>query len=945
MNRMKSGLVAFSLAATVTLYALAADKKEPEPTPEPSPEPTQVPRPEDLNIKKRSASDDLLAREWLRISLLKADDVPGLKQVPEFADEALRNRINASFGFPAVMTMREPPLTPPVWWSADKQGAKALTLGPTRSFNRPELSIEVPMLRLREVPYIVGDSTFVRTLNEMIRLWTLGRTQEAIALRNKLQADKKTLPRGTLERTTVAILSGFLDLQAAAELKMPLERFGPAQGSFWDAFGSTELKVYLPDSDKGVDDNLFRAALAEPAVFSDEGIYPPRLTPPKLAPRSIEMIRFARALALPAIYNVAALGAKAKNWTRVFEASQKFEEVYNSLDKRFVAQKSTELNFTTPPGVKSTHPIMMWPRTAHQLKSIVQMLRVNGQFIAEDPLMALKESARVILQSDVPAFKVIGFAQAGNVYSDLGYPNFARRFHGFSEAFADAEWYQQNPYFLLVGAENAFWSGELALAKQAFSKFLLSAGDKLFGPWARLRLAEIAHLTEGLDKATILYEQILRHQEKHPAGLIARRRLFCITAPQTGAKARYIEYQALKDKFSSMDEAEQEQVRACHLNGLVDDAGAMAQNTMKSLPDDAAVQLGLLDEFSKKYPQSKYLRFLEERKTTLQTALGTYALAFKQCGDALAFFTANEKKIAVLKKNGGKFLPLLKWTNEEQARLLKCAALFAKKDVLEKLSPQLFKSTARQTSGKDRAQARAGETADALVTRLALEMTLTPTDKRAEALFLALRRGGEEDLWSLVRALESKQSQSIDDDKFWKYLAAVRVMQWDLEQPEKKKQNLRRSMRFEVLRQPEQTLKRKELCERFLLETSSLSTREWDSFVLAMPTERWLELLKTAPAGSTSCELTAAALALSTAQSQPSLARDRHVLWPWLQSQGARKEQEAWLALGTRWASERSVSKQEVEELFKTLEKEADTPSVKQAARAWLESKKPGGLW
>ncbi|MEN9529902.1 MAG: hypothetical protein RI932_1775, partial [Pseudomonadota bacterium] len=185
----------------------------------------------------------------------------------------------------------------------------------------------------------------------------------------------------------------------------------------------------------------------------------------------------------------------------------------------------------------------------------------------------------------------------------------------------------------------------------------------------------------------------------------------------------------------------------------------------------------------------------------------------------------------------------------------------------------------------------------------------------------------------------------IDDEKFWKYLAAVRVMQWDLEQPEKNKRLLRRSMRAEVLRQPDQTLKRKELCDRFLLETSSLSGREWDVFVVAIPTERWLGLLKANSGSSPVCENSVAQDALSVAQSKPSLARDKHLLWPWLQAQGAKKEQEAWLSLGTRWARERNVSKQEVEELFKTLEKEADDPSVKQAARAWLESKKPSGLW
>ena len=938
MNRVKSGLAAISVAALVTLVASAAASKPPEPTPEP----TEIPRPDNLNIKKRSPADELLMRDWLRLSLFKLDDLPGLKQQPDYADAALRKRINDSYGLPAVMTMRDPLIAPPGWWSADQQGMKALTLGPTRHFTRPELTIEVPMLRLREVPYINGDSEFVRALNEVVRLWTLGRTEAALALREKLQKDKKSLPRGTLERTTVAIISGFLDLQAAAELKMPLARYGPAQGSFWDSLGGTELSVYLTNIDNTVDDTIFKSALAEPAIFSEDGIYPPRLAPPKLSPRSMDMIRFVRTMSLPVLFNVASLSVKSKNWTRVYEASQKFEEVYARLDKRFVTQKNQELNFTTPPGVKSTHPIMMWPRTPHQLKTIIQMLKVNAQFIAEDPLMALKESSKVILSSETPAFKTIGFAQTANIYDDLGYPNYARRFHAFAEAFADVEWYQQNPYFLVGGGENAFWAGDLTIAKKAFEKFLLAAGDKVYGPWARLRLAEIAHLSEGPEKATLLYEELNRRQEKHPAGLIARRRLFCITAGQTGPKVRYLEYQALKEQFGKMEEGEIEQIRACHLNGLVNDAGNIAGNSLKTLPDDAAVQLDLIEEFSKKFPQSSYLKFLEERKVTLQSALGPYLLAYKQCGDAIDFFKANEVKIVALKKNSGKFLPMLKWSKDDQERLLRCAALFASNEMLAKLAPEILRQQKIKPSRKLASNMK--ESSPNRLTRLALEMTVSPNDKRAEALFSELRRSGQDDLWSHVQSLEKKQSQSIDDTDFWPQLASVRVMQWDLEQPEKNKKLLRRSMRSEVLRRPDRTLQRKELCDRFLLESSTLSRREWDTFVLAVPSERWMEILKS-PGNSSICAQRSAEEALRLAQSQPTLARDRHILWPWLKSQGALKEQEAWLALGTRWAREGSVSKQELEELFKTLEKEADIPSVKQAARAWRESNKPGGLW
>ncbi|NBW81751.1 hypothetical protein EBR21_08350 [bacterium] len=542
--------------------------------------------------------------------------------------------------------------------------------------------------------------------------------------------------------------------------------------------------------------------------------------------------------------------------------------------------------------------------------------------------------------------------------TDLGYPDYARRFYAFAEAFADVEWYQQNPYFLLRGAENAFWAGDYDLARAGFEKFLLSAGDKNYGPWARLRLAEISHLKFGTEKATIQYEELFRNQPTHPAGLVARRRLFCISAPQLGTRARYTEYHALKEMFPRMELDEIEQIRACHINGLFDDAAKVSERSIKSLPDEAKLQLGLIEEFKQKYPLSSYLKFFETRRVALEAAMGPYLLAFKQCQPALEFVKKNDEKIAVLKAKSGQFLESLKWTQEEQEKLARCAALFASNEQLDKM----FANTVTGNAGKGKTKrakqqiSMAGEAPEKRLMRLTIEMTTRPADKKASELFAELRRRGKKSFVEDVKSLEEQQSQSIDDSQFWLKLATLRVLQWDLEQPAEKKPALNRLMRAEVLRTPDQTLKFGEFCQRFLLESSTLSKKEWDQFVLAIPTNRWLELAGLSPADSKdskaqpgpsrdSCETRVAEDALKASQSLPSLARDRHLLWPWLQARGAQKEAEAWLALGQRWDQQGSVSKQELENLFKTLEKEADSPTVKQAAKAWRESRKPSGLW
>lgn len=930
--------IVVALAATVlSCVGFASSEPESEVTEEPTPEPTRRPRPEVLNIKKSSPSESILSREFLELSLLKQNDIPGLKSLPQFADAKLKKLINDSFGLPAVMTMQEASNTPPQWWSVATHGQRYLTLGPTRHFERPQLIIRIPMLRLREVPYLEGESDFVREMNNLIRLWTLGRTEDALKVRTQLQTDKKKAPRGTLERTAVAIVNGYLDMQVAAGLEEPLERYGPAMGSLWDALGKTELSVYLKPKEVKIHEQIFNSTFEEPALFSKEGVYPPSLKPPRLSPYSVDLVTFVRTLALPSVFNVVALAAQANYWTRVFEASEKFNEIYSKLDSRFVLQKSDDLNFTTPPGVQLTHPIMMWPRTAEQMKIIIQMLRAQAQFLAQDPLMALRESARVILKSEIPSFKALGFMQTANVYDDLGYPHYARRFHAFAEAFADENWYQQNPYFLLGGAENSFWSGEQEIAKKAFDKMLLSAGDKVYGPWARLRLAEIEHLNTGEEKAAVLYEQLNRFYPKHPVALVARRRLFCINRNKMGARSRYLEYQELKELFPKMEESEIEQVRACNLLGLMQDAPSVAGNTAKSLPEDAAQQLGLITEFEEKFPSSSYNPFFAERKTTLQAALGPYLLAHKQCKDALDFFARHEAQLKTLKKNSGKYLRELKWTEVEQDRMLRCATLFASKETLKKVLP------APRASRKAKSQSIIRPKQLSPLVRLAVAMTLSANDKDAAALFQELRRLGEKDLWTNVRRLEKTQSQSIDSERFWVDLASVRVMQWDLEQPKSKKKKLLAAMRREVLRVPSNTVESLELCQRFMLESASLTQTEWRKFITAIPTEKWLEFLKTTD--SASCPAQIAQEALLAAQMRPSLACDRHLLWPWLKDRGARQEQEGWLALATRWSEQKLVSKQELEEIFKTLEKEADNPSVQRAARAWREANKSTGLW
>ena len=924
-------------AVMFSCLGFASSEPEPEVVEEATPTPTPRPRPEVLNVKKRSQSDQLLSSDFLELSLLKQNDVPGLKSVPRYADPKLKKMINDSFGLPAVMTMLEAPSVPPQWWSVKIQGRRYLTLGPTRHFERPALQIVIPMLRLREVPYLEGDSDFVREMNNLIRLWSLGRTQDALKVRSQLQLDKKKAPRGTLERSAVAIVNGYLDMQLAAEVAEPLDRYGPALGSLWDALGKTELPVYIKPNENRVHETIFNSVFEEPALFSKNGVYPPTLKPPRLSKHSVDLVTFVRTLALPSIFNVVSLAAQANNWTRVFDASEKFNEVFGKLDTSLLSQKSDKLNFTTPPGVKVTHPMMMWPRTAEQMNLVIRMLRVQAQFLAQDPLMALRESAQVILKSEIPAFKALGFVQTANVYDDLGYPNYARRFHAFAEAFADVNWYQQNPYFLLGGAENSFWIGEFDIARKAFDKLLLSAGDKEYGPWARLRLAEIEHLRNGEEKAALLYEQLNRFYSKHPVALVARRRLFCINRDKLTARGRYVEYQELKNLFPKMDEAEIEQVRACHVLGLMQDAPHAAGNTAKSLPDDAAQQLGLITEFEEKFPSSSYNSFFSERKSALQAAMGPYLLAHKQCRDAIEFFGSHEKHLKTLKKNSGRYLQELKWTEVEQDRMLRCATLFASKETLTKVLPQ-----ARRVKTKANDSVVRPKQLSPLV-RLVVSMTLSPSDKDATALFQELRRLGEKDLWTNVRRLEAEQSRSIDRERFWLDLASVRVMQWDLEQPARKKMKLVAAMRKEILRVPATTLESTELCQRFLLETATLTASEWNKFVAAVPTARWLELLKSKEADA--CPSQAAQEALRLAQTRPSASRDRHLLWPWLQDRGAKQEQEGWLALATRWSEQKLASKRELEEIFKTLENEADIPSIQRAARAWREENKSSGLW
>ncbi|MEY2986641.1 MAG: hypothetical protein RJB13_162 [Pseudomonadota bacterium] len=935
IDRTGCNIVAAFAAAMFACTGLASSEPESEAVEEAAPTPTPRPRPDDLNVKKRSQADEILSRDFLELSLLKQSDVPGLKAVPRFSDPKLQKLINESFGLPAVMTMLEAPTVPPQWWSVKTHGRRYLSLGPTRHFERPRLQIMIPMLRLREVPYLKGDSEFVREMNNLIRLWSLGRTQDALKVRSQLQTDKKKAPRGTLERTAVAIVNGYLDMQLAAEVAEPLGRYGPALGSLWDALGNTELPVYIKPRNNGVHEAIFKSVFEEPALFSKTGVYPPFLKPPRMSKYSVDLVTFVRTLSLPSIFNVVALAAQANNWTRVFDASEKFNEVYAQLDASLLAQKSEELNFTTPPGVKVTHPIMMWPRTAEQMKLIIRMLRVQAQFLAQDPLMALRESAQVILKSEIPSFKALGFVQTANVYDDLGYPDYARRFHAFAEAFADLNWYQQNPYFLLGGAESSFWIGELDIARKAFNKLLLSAGDKEYGPWARLRLAELEHLKNGEDKAAILYEQLNRFNSQHPVALVARRRLFCINQDKMTARGRYVEYQELKELFPKMQEAEIEQVRACHVLGLMQDAPAHASNTKKSLPDDAAKQLGLITEFEEKFPSSSYNTFFAERKSTLQAALGPYLLAHKQCREAIEFFNNHEQHLKTLEKNSGRYLKELKWTDVEQDRMLRCATLFASKETLQKVLPPV-----RRVKKSD-SVLRPKELSP--LVRLAISMTVSANDKDAEALFKELRRLGEKDLWANVRRLETEQSRSIDSERFWLDLASVRVMQWDLEQPLRKKKKLVAAMRKEILRVPANTLESTELCQRFLIESATLTLSEWNRFVAAVPTAEWLSLLKSTDVSK--CSVQAAREAIRFSQSRPSTSRDRHLLWPWLKDRGAKQEQEGWLALATRWSEQKLATKQELEEIFKTLEKEADNPSIQRAARAWREENKSSGLW
>ena len=129
-------------------------------------------------------------------------------------------------------------------------------------------------------------------------------------------------------------------------------------------------------------------------------------------------------------------------------------------------------------------------------------------------------------------------------------------------------------------------------------------------------------------------------------------------------------------------------------------------------------------------------------------------------------------------------------------------------------------------------------------------------------------------------------------------------------------------------------------CSWFLSDFSKLESNDLDIVAKIKSSKEWTDLLLPSAKGS-QCEITVAQNLLSKSYKMPSDVRDKLILLPYLEKQGAAGASEDWLVYAQRLEQERGRNDKDVIDIYKNLDKKAGDSHVKSAASLWLKKNFP----
>lgn len=869
--------------------------------------------------------------------------------VPVDDEQRVRERILQTYYFLADTDAWEHPEVPAGWVRPGSRLEHDLELGSPEWPKRERSEIELPVFQLPTLIHFKGEDALTFHLNSAVTHWARRDFQLALQSLDEALVLAGAGEARTLSAAVTQLLRAFFCLQMQFE-GVKLKGLGPqgtpaelaesdfrtiARSFFARSLASLPRETYLTAADSTIDRELYGETFDRPIFIGKNFVGKAgKLDNPHLIERNIDLVLWLRTMVSIGLWNAEVLHRRVGGWNVAFDVSERIESLAEALQAVVPSNSDKPVVVAGLERPLVTSPVRLWPRTLHQLGVVGKFIKAFAMLEHKDPVEGLVYADRMIRGSDTDPLRALGFLVAGQIYFDLNHHDLARRAFAWCEA-VSPQFQEVLPGCLFWGAESAFWEGRYEIARAAFLRFLEISGDPQFGPWAQLRVAEVAHTLGERDDAFFRFDRLVQLFPAHAVTRSALVRRYCIDVldARIGVRARRFARATVETALGSLAGPQEFQAKTCLLVSAFQEAYEFTGTSVERIREDAAIQLGFFDAYVQRFPTSRYLPLFEDRVRKLRAAFARYLADTAQCRPLLAAYGQHAAVLDHLGDAAKRVLRTLQWGKDERRLVLRCSALKGDLAMWERMRTQDVADDG-------------GALANLLFDFSRLEQ---PPGKRAQAGARIVDRLPVNEMTELMIAAEQAGNGYVRNVRFWEGLGAVMVTRADLSgllaRPV-----IRNAIRKTIEKDAVKVLASDVACIWLLNVLGELQRRDWDRLAELKSADDWAGLIARGrtrggteePSG---CEVRVASRLFSISEREVSETRDRRVVLPYLEKVGVGGDPDAWLGYAQRVERRPRTKLEELRAIYERIARESKDERVSKLARLWLERRDGLPAW
>ncbi len=863
------------------------------------------------------------------------------KNISKIPENKIREKIFNSYYFILDFVSSTKGELPKNWIDSQKEPEKSLIYGFPPELKRPSVPIYFPAFNLTKLAFFISDDPYISRLNMCQDFWIQNRLQKSYDCFFFLQMDlaKDNVPISSLIRLQTNILQAFLFLHLATNDVNNLYIWNakivpPSPQEFTEGDHYAMARVLFSYIATKVDDSTYLPTKKNASVINEiyDNIYDSPVyfkVTTKIAGKKtsithlqepIDSIKWIQTVMPLVYYNSMVMNQGVMIWDRAFTSAWKLENYYARFDYPKMPEGSP-LVVESPS--KVTSPIFIAPRNNTDILSSADLFRSLAMLIGKDPGKAFEHTSSGIFRKAHPELTALHFHVTGNTYFDLDLLRWARRSYSWAELYSKS-FSEKVPSNLIYGAESAFWAGQYEVAKNAYIQFLTIAGDKVYSPWANLRLAEIEELNGNQTFAKNKYEQILRNFDMHPVADEAQVRLFCLYEKNLTKNAKMVEYNKVLERIKTARDVLKKQAKTCMLRA---DLTKMQEESFKdnkaSVEEKSNKQIEAINNFAKEFPNNEFMVLFTDRIKELELFKAPLFAEHNKCTQLIDFFVKNRDSLNKLSLNNHHFIGGLKWDNADRLKVLRCAAFAGNIDV--------WKEMRSHEVGKDGVPLHS----------TFYNLSLKPSVSNALKAYMQLKNTSS--LWiNKVKKIEKSSFEVIDRDDFWEMLTLRELLKYNLTMSESAQSLIDNAVAVDMFANPKLIYSSDTFCFWMLKASRQFNTANWESIAKTKTKNEWTLLLtdekiqKNQP-----CEASFAKKLNTHALTNSSVFLDTYILLPFLEKVGVADASEDWLRYVQRIEKNLGSNNPEIINIYKNLLDKSKSALVKEASRLWIQKNIP----